>query len=433
MSKSHKFILQRFLEIRFADPVSSMKLVHNYFIYGTLMGRINLYNIAEDKKIKLSETNSENISDISFNDEEKSFYIGIGDEEIKIYYLNNISEDSLPQNQSINVYETDFDHSKNCENAFLFLTKNTFFRIQLPQVEEGTLKIVLMESDYDIKYFNEDKDQIKTDKYKNALPTSNYTVPFDFDGKKFLWVEFLSSKTRNICVSEIPLLKEDKPYKYLLDVNIGHISQAKLLPNNRVVIVHSLNKCEIRELNSAFTLIERFDHIGEEVLAIDIFINEENENIINHKNIDDINTFKQEIVFNKESKEATAFKKSKKYNINTISNRILETSDNQKNKNQEGKNDDDGYLTIRQNTKSEKIFDINNICISTLDIDGNVNLYKNKKETNLFNLFNIENIPQDHKDKSFFSMGYAYYMKTDLNYFCISSDHGCYIIKYNNK
>ena len=82
--------------------------------------------------------------------------------------------------------------------------------------------------------------------------------------------------------------------------------------------------------------------------------------------------------------------------------------------------------------KNGDFVDIKNICIATLDIDGNINLYKNKKEINLFNLNNIDDIPQDHKDKNFFSMGYAYYMKTDLNYYCISSDHGCYIIKANN-
>ena len=69
--------------------------------------------------------------------------------------------------------------------------------------------------------------------------------------------------------------------------------------------------------------------------------------------------------------------------------------------------------------------------IITLDIDGNVNVYENKIEKTLFNLYNIENIHQDHKDKKFFNMGYVYYIKTDLNYFCITTDHGCYIIKRN--
>ena len=432
MSKKSKFDLVKFLEIRFADPISSMKLINNYFIFGTLMGRLYLYSIKEGKKIQLSEVNPENISDIAYNEKENSFLIGIGDEEIKIFFVDNLREDVVPQSQSINVYETEYDHTKNCENAFIFITDKCFFRVQLPQIEEGTLKMVVMESNYDIKYFNEGEELFNPDTIKKSLTTTNYTVPFDFMDNKFLWVEFLSSTQRNICVAKIPLLKTDKPYKHPLENNIGHISQAKLLPNNKVFIVHTLNKCEIRELDHNFTLLERFEHIGEEVLAIDVLIKEESEKENENDDIDDINAYNKEIMFNKEYKKEITSKKKKKLNaINTNTNRILETSDNQKNKNKKDDKDNDGYLTIKQNLKKENIIAVKNICIATLDIDGNVNLFKNKKEVKLFNLNDIEDIPQDHKYKNFFGMGYAYYMKTDLNYYCISSDHGCYIIKDN--
>ena len=152
--------------------------------------------------------------------------------------------------------------------------------------------------------------------------------------------------------------------------------------------------------------------------------------------MEEINTYNKGIMFNKEYKKEIMSKKKKKLNpINSNTNRILETSDNQhknKIKKDNEKNEFDEYLTIKQNNKKENIINLNNICIATLDVDGNVNLYKNKKEETLFNLNDIEDIPQDHKDKNFFGMGYAYYMKTDLNYFCISSDHGCYIIRENN-
>ena len=437
MSEKTKYDLIKFLEIRFADPISSMKLIPNFFIYGTLMGRLNLYDIKEDKKIQLSELNPENISDIAYNPKENSFYAGIGDEEIKIFFLDTLSGDSIPQNQSINVYETDFDHTKNCENAFMFITEKCFFRVQLPQIEEGTLKIIMMESIYEIKYFNPQDDKYSHEQIKTSLPTTNYTVPFDFNNYQFLWVEFLSSTQRNICVSDIPLLKTYLPYKHGLNNQIGHISQAKLLSENKVFIVHSLNKCEIRNLDTDFTLVESFEHLGEEVLAIDIFVyNDNDENILTNKEIDGVKMYKKdnnENMYNKEHKKENIKGKKILSSINTNTNRILETSENQqKNKNQINFNENDEYLTIKQNKKSDFNININNICISTLDIDGNVNLYKNKKETTLFNLFNIENIPKDHKDKNFFGMGYAYYMKTDLNYFCISSDHGCYIIKANN-
>ena len=69
--------------------------------------------------------------------------------------------------------------------------------------------------------------------------------------------------------------------------------------------------------------------------------------------------------------------------------------------------------------------------IITLDIDGNVNLYQYGKESTLFNLYDFKDISQKMKNYQFFSMGYEYYIKSNLNYFCISTDLGCFIIKKN--
>ena len=414
MSNDYEFI--KLLEIRFADPISSMKLKNNYVVTGTMMGRVNLYNINGGKTYRLSELNSENISDISYNEKEELFYVGIGDEEIRGYDIKNLSEDSNTEKRSIQVHESDLQHTNKCENAFVLLSPESFFRVQLAQIDEGTLKIVTMESEYDFRYFDEKKDPPINENFKNYLPTTNYIVPFDFDGKRFLWVEFLSSTQRNICVSQIPLPITEKPYKFDLDKSVGHICQAKLLANNRVFIVHTLNKCEIRALDYNFSLLHKFEHIGEEVLAVDIYYDTESEKIENpnEENVILHTNLKHEL-------NVDRIKKSE--DINT--NRILDTSDNGRKK----ENGDDQYLYIRQKQSKEKEIELKDICIITLDIDGNVNLFKNLKEETKFNLYNIRGISQDHKDKHFFSMGYAYYIKSDLKYYCISSDHGCYIIK----
>lgn len=416
MLQKNKYTLSKCIEIRFADPISCVKLLDNYVVVGTMMGRIFLHPLNTESIITLSELNSENISDMSYNNTNNKLYIGVGDDEVKVYKLDNLVNNSSIQNDSISVYDKEYEHTSNCENAFIFLSPESLFRIQLFQIEEETLKIEKHESPYELKLFDEEKSL--SGEYKNTLPITNYTIPFDFDGEKFLYIEFLSSKNRNICVSNIPLLVSDNPYKKDLNKDIGHICQAKLLPNNRVFFVHSLNKCEIRACDEDFTLLEKFEHIGEEVLAIDIYFNEEKiknnliekEEIILHKNIKYNNKLKEEM----------------------STRRILITSNNDKKEeikiDEEKKNN---YLIINQNTKQEKEISIDDMNIITLDIDGNVNLYKDRKERTLFNMYDLSTISQEHKDKSFFSMGYAYYIKGNSDFICITSDHGCYVIKIN--
>ena len=128
--KKDDYTLVKFIEIRFADPISSIKLANNFVVTGTMMGRVNLYNITENKIQVLSELNSENIADISYNEKEKSFYVAIGDEEIKIYYVDLLSSESIQNNNSINVYDSDLQHTNNCENAFILLSPESLFRIR---------------------------------------------------------------------------------------------------------------------------------------------------------------------------------------------------------------------------------------------------------------------------------------------------------------
>jgi hypothetical protein len=214
----------------------------------------------------------------------------------------------------------------------------------------------------------------------------------------------------------------EKPYKFDLNKSIGHICQAKLLANNRVFIVHTLNKCEIRALDNNFTLIHKFEHIGEEVLGVDIYYDMESEKIKNPN--------EENVILHTNLKHEKNVERIKKNDdINT--NRVLDTSDNGRKKEKEKENGDDQYLYIKQNQKKDKEIDLKYICIITLDIDGNVNIFQNLKEETEFNLYNLKGISQDHKDKHLFSMGYAYYIKSNLNYFCISSDHGCFVIKKN--
>jgi hypothetical protein len=102
-------------------------------------------------------------------------------------------------------------------------------------------------------------------------------------------------------------------------------------------------------------------------------------------------------------------------NNNNNNNATIDIPNNNSNNNNNG-NVEDEFLHL-------------SICL--LDIDGNVNIWENNKIRKEFNLYDIKEIIQDHKDKQFFSMGYSYYIRYNKDIFAISSDHGCYIITKN--
>ena len=396
MSENNNYILEVLIPTRFGDPINALKLFKNYLIFGTIMGKTILYYCKNKTLSLLTDSKEDKIFDISYNPQSNSFFVCLGENQIKEYSINN------PQQpiQSINIKEN--IQSKKDE-GYILLSPDSFFRIQMPKIDEFSINLEKTEQEYDLKYFSPKDNEVKN--YTGKLPMTNYFIPFDFDGQNFLWVEFLTKENRNICVANITTASDSsKIYKYDLNKNgsIGHISFAKLLPNKKVFIVHSLNICEIRLLDENFSSLERFTHIGKEVYSFEIFY-EQNEENYNHRN-----------------NETVDFGY---HNRNEIKNNEKEYNDNRI----DIKNDDNRITNRLDNRIGNRIININ-----TLDVDGNVNLYKEKMEINLFNMYKLNTISQEHKDKRFFSMGYAYFIKTNLIYFCISSDHGCFIIKKSN-
>lgn len=380
-----EYTLFSLIEIRFADPISAIAISNNFLIIGSIMGRIILQSLEDGKTVLISELSTENISGISFSNDEYSFFVAIGDEQV----LKFPSDTSIigPIKRVLN-YQSEKEHNIHCENSFIFLNSNFLFKILLSPPEEGNITIINYNADFEIKNLNNDYCE------KGSFSMSNYSVPLDFDIHFFVWVEFLSQQEKNLCVANLDNLKE-KPIKKLFKRDFGHISHCKIYPKNKIFLVRNFNICEIREINHDFSLVNSFVSFGDEVYAIDIFFeheqriffrNEIEKNYIGNKNNSDI--------FIQPNK-----------NIPTTNNNI-----------------------INKNIKNENI-NLNNICIYLLDINGNVNLWDGNKIKILFNLYEIENINQVEKNKKFFSMGYSYYIKCNKNFICITTDHGCYVIK----
>jgi hypothetical protein len=395
--KKENFSLFSLIEIRFADPISSIGLSEKNIIIGTMMGRLTSLSLIDKKTTLLNELSPENITGIIFDDTGNYFYASIGDDEILKFESDSNNTNPLSK---IKNYKNELIHSKKCENMFSLISKKYLMLIELAPQEEGDITI----NHYDAycQLTNIENEQ----KINFNIKMTNYSIPLDFNGLFFVWVEFLSDKERNLCIKNV-LDNNESSFKLGLDKNFGHISHCKIINDYNIFLVRDLNKCEIREINEKFTLIKSFKSIGDEVIAIDYFFKHEKTQ----------NEFLNEKNFNLNKNDEILKVKSIPL---TTGNLINKSSEN------------DIMKECNNSNKDSSIHDIDktfNGIIAILDIDGNVNFYENNIIRKKFNLYDIKEINQDQKKKMFFSMGYAYFIKCNQNFICVSTDHGCYVIK----
>lgn len=325
----------KYIEIRYADPICSIDLNEKALLFGTMMGRSIYFSLPDKKYYLLSETQNEHISGTQLSTaSEDKFYVAVGDEEVQMYTK---PEGGLPKFEPNQNYESENEHSKKCENCYTLLSDIYLLRVYLNLPTENTMEATTMNCDYIVKNLTNNESD------NGQIEMSSYAVPFDYDGKRFIWVDFYSIKERALCLYNFVAKKIT--LKETINENFGHISHMKLLPNGKFFLVRNYNICEVR--NEKFALEKDFGHIGKEVLACDYMCNQEN------------------------------------------------------------------------------------IIIATLDIDGNVNAfdYKENRIEKIFNMYDLNGISQEDKDKQFFSMGYPYFIKINTKFFAITTDYGCYLIK----
>ena len=420
-----------FIPIHTNDAINSIDIFDDLILLGTIMGNVILGRVNQKKSIEepnksLNNTDntinknidihevpkeipypkstilislaSENIPCVSFESFD-TINISIGDYEIVkfegIKDYNSNDPNSGFQFVKIKNYSNENQHIQFCENSFCFISGKYFLLLRTQFGDYNPIEYK------DIVYIHKDLKNLNI--INGTIEMSNYNVPFDFDGDKFLFLDYKSKDERRICIyftlTKIPMIV------HFINKDFGHISHMKLMTDNKIFLCRNYNQCEIREITKdSFNIIEKFTHIGYEVIASDVYIN-------GMKIYDEENSFEN---FNKEIKE------NNEENINELNSNKNDSNNgplylklNNKN-NDKYSVDSKNYLynenTIRKlNSVPKKIIkEVNdeneddNIFIATLDIDGNVNIYHNKKEICLFNLYKIENIEKDYKYKNFF-------------------------------
>jgi hypothetical protein len=393
------------MDIRFADPVSAIGMNEKYIVIGSMMGRIAAFSLTDKKTTLLAELSSENITGITFESID-TFNVAVGDEEVLKYKftINNAGQ-TVPDYIRLKNYENENTHKNRCDSCFTLLSNNHLALIYMNQPNESSLNIMMQSTSIKIK-------NILTNSMDDYfVDMTNYAVPFDFDGGRLAWVEFLSENERNVCVY---FSENNFKWTYEIKKDFGHISQLKLMPNNKIFLTRNLNQCEIRECDKDFKVLYKFTHIGDETLAVDYYVNS-SKILLNDMELDNIQIGK-----GNEDREKD-YIKIPVNNINIGADEKLGF---------EG-NDGKEMIHIKEGGEDLIVSD-ENITIPLLDIDGNLNVWENLSVMKLFNLYDMKDINEEYKNKQFFSMGYPYYVKSNSNYFAISTDHGVFVIKKGN-
>ena len=269
--------LVRYITLRYADPICAIDLNDKYLVYGTMLGTAACYIIDQKRLITLSETQDENVSGIKLqenkeNPKESKLFVSIGDDKIILY--NSIGENlnEIPKYEEIYNYQSENEHYKQCEKCYTMLKNNYLVRTFIEFPNEVKTPSNLTSTEILIKNLlnlNEKETQVNID-------MSNYCVPFDFDGDKYVFIDFLEEKKRMFEIYDI------KNQNYILNFElekykekIGHISLLQLMKNNTMFLVRDYNICEIRNLQ--FDLLKVFNLNQNEILAYDIYYQREDD------------------------------------------------------------------------------------------------------------------------------------------------------------
>ena len=430
---------------------------------------INNYNSSRIKK--LYHNKIEQISCVSLLNNTLNF--GVGDYQlIHCEKISSLSGKDIKNSYNflqINNYLSEKVHEDFCETAQCFMTKSNY------------LIVYSFYSDFNwplkfnqVKY--ENKNLINFDIIKGSIYMSNFNVPFDFDGNKFLYLEYYSKTMR--CINIYNTLEDQKIFQFFIKNDFGHISFMKLLPDNCIFLCRQIYLCEIYKINcnininnskndqkeinikdiKDFVLLKSWTHVQDyEIISCNVYILEKKKNYEKEKEKKFKSSFNNsKIKKEKDNKNRFNYKnyaqplkllesKNSSDSYSLSKNKFFHFDKNNNNNDSIDNNIDDLIKLEKVKNNNIKV-NINNRAIDytveknikfyiiTLDIEGNFNLYLYNQENNeeikntLFNLYKIQNIENNYKNLKFFSMGYPYYITMNDYFYVITTDNGIFVI-----
>ena len=441
------YIFIEHIETRFGDPITSININSNFCVIGTMLGRLILFNINTHKLTTLLDGSDEEILNINFSSSNNGlindFYCCIGDSSISKYTIKpNLLDTNNPivtLTSSIKNYTEEYLHVKDCDNSIVYMTKEIFFMVSIEQIKKKPMVLNTTESSYLVK--NVESQEIIEE---GILRTTNYIVPFDFDGKYFILLQFFTNVERMLCSFNV---FTQKTWKHLLKKNFGILNYCKLIKDNKLFIVRNLNQCEFRLMDNNFSVTHSFSHVGDQVIACDLFYKlirkAKKARPLMIKKDGKINIYK----FHKEDiKKSNSDNNKKNVEIsetetkkNNIANNSEENFKNNQYNELNFENDSNSFKNFNdyynENNENNKFINSGNVMANSLlnifllDIDGNVNFFNENGIKTLFNVNKIKEIDKITRERGLFSLNYSYIIKYNHPYLAISTDNGCYIFQ----
>ena len=385
---SDELTLEETFILRYSDPINSIALTDDHLLFGSMIGKVILYNIPKKKTHNLYEMTNENVVGCSLETKignKKIFYVSIGDESvISLEEKENENGEMEIQSNSISNYDSQEYHLNNCTQAFTMLWKNKSLIIFLYHATKHDEEIVTNSTSYYLPTYSIKSIQKELIE-EGTINMSNYSVPFDFRHNCFLFLEYINKDNikdnRDLCIYRFKGKKSGKDVLMNLDQNFGHISFAKILNKNLILIVRNYNLIEIYNIEN-----------GNDANILGEFSNESE--------------------------------------INSID--FYEVNNNEKNTN-ENKSHNDEILSakLRENQSFYIVF---------LDENENIVELKFKSELNMNNKQNLEvklkknineikGISEELKNKGLFNLDFPYYIKNSPKYIALTTDQACFLFK----
>lgn len=227
--------LEAYIDIRFGDPVLSLDMNYEGLVYGSMMGRILYYHFYSHNEVVINEFSDECIRGLWLT-YDNSIYAAIGD--LKCLIITDANT-GYPMKSIVNHQK--LHSNQTCPHTQVMMHKDLILIFTLEHPNEKDLPMATSTNSI---YISQITTQIYT--VLEAVKFPAYTMPFDFDGKRLLWMEWTDSHIPSLHILELT----DEPTHVLVELprnSNGKVGFVRYF-NDKLVYVYNWTDVKIMDI-----------------------------------------------------------------------------------------------------------------------------------------------------------------------------------------